>query len=360
MGKSSPATPDYKGAAEATAAGSKEVTNAQTYANRPTQTNPWGTSTWGTSKGVDPSTGKAVTEWTQNQTLNETSQNALDSQLAVQQGRSDLGAGMIGSATNELQNPMDWDQYGEMRDGPQAEGTDQSQLYDGVGSVNAGTYDKGHDEYRNEAENALYDRSSTRLDTRFGQGQNDIEVKLAGQGLAPGDEAYDREMKNFNDSRNDAYSSAQNDAITFGGEEASRNFGMDLASGGQQYSEELGAGNFANAARAQSLSEQTGIKDRDFNNATMEANNANALRTGRINEEQQERQSSLNEMNAVLSGQQVNPANMAAVNMAGRAQGTNYTGAMQDTYAADLNRSNASNMGMQGLMGGISGLGGLF
>jgi hypothetical protein len=126
------------------------------------------------------------------------------------------------------------------------------------------------------------------------------------------------------------------------------------------YAEELGAGNFANQARAQSLQEQTGIKDRAYINAQDEANNANALRTSAINEEQTRRQQSLNEMNAVLSGQQVNPATMAPVQMASRSAGTDYTGAMQDTYNADLNRTNASNMGMQGLMSGATSVAGMF
>lgn len=357
MGKSAPETPDYKGAAEATAESSKEVTATQTYANRPDQYNPWGSTTWDTNKTVDPSTGKAVNEWTQTQKLTPEAQAALDSQMAVTQGRSEMGEGMIGRTGDALADPMDWNQFGPQRDGAVAEDIDTSGLPNLVGSINNGAYDKGHDMYRNEAEDALYDRSSSRLDTRFGQSDEAMEVKLAGQGLAPGDQAYDAAMKNYSDSKNDAYSSAQNDAITFGGAEASRNFGMDLSAGGQRYAEELGAGNFANSARDQSLREQMGIKDRAYSNAQDEANNANALRTSKINEEQTRRQQSLNEMNAVLSGQQVNPAQMAGVNMASRSAGTNYTGAMQDTYAADLNRSNASNMGIQGAMSGISSLG---
>lgn len=360
MGKSSPETPDYKGAAEATAAGSAAVTSAQTYANRPTQTNPWGTTTWDATAALDPATGEPVNKWTQNQTLNPESQAALDSQMAVTTGRSQMGEGMIGRTSNELGQPMDWDQFGQQQRGATAEGIDMNDLPEGVGSVGTSQYNMGHDQYRQQAEDANYARSSNRLDTRFGQSDEAMEVKLAGQGLAPGDQAYDAAMKNYSDSKNDAYSSAQNDAITMGGAEASRNFGMDLSAGGQRYAEELGAGQFQNQARAQSLQEQTGIKDRAYSNAQDQANNANALRTSAINEEQTRRQQSLNEMNAVLSGQQVNPAQMAPVSLASKAQGTDYSGAMRDAYAADLNTSNASNMGVQSLMGGIGGVAGMF
>jgi hypothetical protein len=307
---------------------------------------------------IDPATGNSVNKWTQNQTLNPESQAALDSQMAVTTGRSQMGEGMIGRTSNELGQPMDWDQFGQLERGATAEAIDMSDLPEGVGSVGTSQYDMGHDQYRQQAEDANYARSSARLDTRFGQSDEAMAVKLASQGLAPGDQAYDAAMKNYNDQKNDAYSSARNDAIRFGGEEASRNFGMDMQAGGQRYAERLGAGTFANQARQQSLNEQMGIKDRAYSNAQDEANNANALRTSAINEEQTRRQQSLNEMNAVLSGQQVAPATMAPVQMASRAAGTDYTGAMQDSYAADLNAANASNMGVQGMMNlGTSAMG---
>mgnify|MGYP003636783075 CR=1 FL=1 len=106
--KSTPAAPDYTGAAEATAESSRELATANTTANRPTQITPWGTSSWASSAGRDPSTGLPVTNWTQNLELSGQQQEALDSQMAVQAGRSDLAEGLIGRAGAELQNPMDW------------------------------------------------------------------------------------------------------------------------------------------------------------------------------------------------------------------------------------------------------------
>lgn len=360
MGKSSPETPDYAGAARETAEGSERVTNQQTWANRPDQTNPWGSTTWDAKQERDPATGEMVNKWTQNQTLNPESQAALDSQMAVTTARSQMGEGMIGRTAEELRQPMDWDQFGDQQRAATSEGIDMNNLPEGVSSVEAKKYDMGHDEYRQQAEDANYARSANRLDTRFGQSDEAMEVKLASQGLAPGDQAYDAAMKNYNDQKNDAYSSAQNDAILFGGQEASRNFGMDLQSGSQEYAEALGAGSFANNARDQSLNEQIRIKDRAYSNAQDEANNANALRTNAINEEQARRQSSLNEMNAVLLGQQINPAQMESVNMASRAAGVDYSGAMRDSYAADLNSANAYNMGIQGMMSGGIDIAGMF
>lgn len=106
--KSTPNAPDYIGAAEATAESSRELATANTTANRPTQNTPWGTSSWESAAGIDPSTGLPVTNWTQNLVLSGQQQEALDSQMAVQAGRSDLAEGLIGRAGAELQNPMDW------------------------------------------------------------------------------------------------------------------------------------------------------------------------------------------------------------------------------------------------------------
>ena len=81
MGKKSADAPDYKGAAEAQGQASQELVQQQTQANRPNQYTPWGSSTW--TQGQDGS-------WSQNLSLSPQQQQALDSQMGVQQGRSDL------------------------------------------------------------------------------------------------------------------------------------------------------------------------------------------------------------------------------------------------------------------------------
>tara|TARA_R110000764_G_scaffold127969_1_gene215727 strand:- start:331 stop:1512 length:1182 start_codon:yes stop_codon:yes gene_type:complete len=393
MGKSAPPTPDYRGAAQETAEASKEVTNMQTYANRPDQVNPWGSTTWTNEQVRDPATGQMMTKWNQNQELAPDSKAALDSQLALTRGKSDLAGGMMGRVADEFGSQMDWDQFGDLNRGVQAEAIDMGDLPAGASALDySGASAVGDSQaQRDRAEQAIFDRSSSRLNDRFGGQQQAMEIKLANQGLRPGDQAYDAEMKNLGQERNDAYSSAMNDAITGGGAEASRTFGMDqsrrgmmtgeqdrmagfandatrnqfgmdVAAGGQTFDESRQAGNFGNQARQQALGEQMAVKDRAFDQGMQEVNYANALRDRGIAEEQAGRTQSLNEMNAVLTGQQVQAPQMENFRDAGRAQGADYSGAMRDTYAADLNRTNASNMGMQGMMSGGVGLatGGFF
>lgn len=399
MKSEAPAPPNYAAAAEATAAGSERVTNQQNYANRPDQTNPWGSLTWDTQQIRDPATGQMVTKWSQNQTLDPNLQGALDSQIDVQRGRSDLAKGMMGGASNELGTPMDYSQYGDMLPGVAYQGIDMSGLPQGTSSITPGNYTApelqksidysgatnvgGAEDQRNRAEDALYSRQLSRLDPQYAQSDQAIEVKLRNQGLKPGDEAWDNAMQNYNMSKNDAYSNAMLDSIIKGGDEASRTFnmdmskrnmetgeidrmagfgnnalsqqsGLDLATGGQTYSENLGAGNFNNMARQQALAEQIGIKDRDYQMANQDVNNTNALRTATINEDLARRGTSLNEINALLTGQQVQLPNMAPVTMASKASAPDYLTAANMQNNANYGQYSANQAANQGFMSGLT------
>lgn len=51
----------------------------------------------------------------------------------------------------------------------------------------------------------LYDMGRERLDPRFEEQQEQLRTRLSNQGIGIGTEAYDREMRNFEEGRNDAY-----------------------------------------------------------------------------------------------------------------------------------------------------------
>lgn len=51
----------------------------------------------------------------------------------------------------------------------------------------------------------LYDLGASRLDPRFERQESDLRTRLAQQGIAPGSEAFNREMEGLSQSRNDAY-----------------------------------------------------------------------------------------------------------------------------------------------------------
>lgn len=138
--KSAPRAPDYRGAAEEQAASSQKVTTQQSYANRPTQTTPWGTSSWTTGTAVDPATGQNVTTWNQDLTLSPTEQAAFDSQSRVRQGLSEGAETLLGDATAGFENKIDYNALPEWGATPQHE-------YDASGVTERGTaptvYDSG-------------------------------------------------------------------------------------------------------------------------------------------------------------------------------------------------------------------------
>jgi hypothetical protein len=111
MSKSTPKAPDYTAAAQATAESSRDVTEQQTWANRPTINTPFGQQSWDVTPTWDPSTEQYLNSWTQNTNLTPEAQQALDSQLALTQGRSNLAEGLLGRVQEEYGAPMDWSQF---------------------------------------------------------------------------------------------------------------------------------------------------------------------------------------------------------------------------------------------------------
>jgi len=90
MGKETetPDAPDYSGVANQQAAQAKAAWDAQLQANRPTQTNQFGSSSW----TQDPTTG----QWTQSTQLNQPQQDIFNQQQANQQQLANMGGGMLG------------------------------------------------------------------------------------------------------------------------------------------------------------------------------------------------------------------------------------------------------------------------
>lgn len=286
MSKSTPAPPDYRAAAEETAAGNAANLEAQTLANRPDQYTPFGTSEWERE-------GNGT--WNQYTTLNEDSQRALDAQLGLSADKSELASSMYGRMEDEYGNPIDY-----------------SGLPEWAGPL------MGGDEARQNAEDAIYGRSASRLDPQWEQRSDQMEAKLAAQGLRPGDKAYDQAMENMGRERTDAYQQAQYGSIMGGGQEGQRQQGMDQTSA-----------NFQNTSRQAQLAEMM-----------------------------QKRGMSLNEINAIISGQQVGMPDMPGFNKAGYTAGADYSGAAGQTYQADMDAFNADQAMMNSLMQGAGMAGG--
>jgi hypothetical protein len=265
--------------------------------------------TWETGSQIDPATGQAVTAWTQNLGLNGPQQQSLDSQQQLQQQRSGLAGGLYDRLAQDYQNPVDWSQYQDFGQTPTPGQFDSSQRY------------------QQDAEDAIYGQFERRMEPKFAQQSAATDTALRNQGLRPGTEAYDYAKSQMEQSQNDARQGAQYQATIGSGQEAQRMLGMDQAAQGQTY--------------------QQGM---------MSSNYQNQLRQQQIAEEAQRRGMTLNEMNAILTGQQVQTPQMPSFTNSGRADTTNYSGAAQSQGQADLDAFNAEQQALQGMMSGVTGL----
>ena len=238
--------PDYRGAAEAEGAASKELANQQTWANRPTINTPWGSESWTAGTAIDPATGQPVTSWTSNISLSPEEQAALDAQQRIQQGRSQAAETLLGQATDAFSTPFNWDSLPSV-----------------PGSLE-------------DAQRSAYEKMSATLEPGRARQRGALDTKLANMGLAMGTEAHRR---------------AQGDL----GDQFNTQDQMLLSQAMQEGRADLGT-------------QQT-------------------LRNSAIAEEAQRRGMTLNELNALLTGQQVNMPQFPGFSQAGAGQAPDYTGA---------------------------------
>jgi len=365
-GKAPPA-PDYTGAALAQAQASKENLNIQNYANRPTVNTPWGQESWTTQAVTDPATGQQVTQWTQNTTLNPELQAALDSQIALQQQRSNLAEGFMGRVGESYAKPFDWQNLPSMAQAGPAQlssniadyspglatsvgqqgvtrGFDfqgpQMGVNDFVGNIQGGVNATALQEAVNPLIGSLqYGVQQTPVDTNFSSMTGDLtrgvqspqvnaqfnptvdalrrstgtenvqrglnmgdnpalpafdasyrdsiatdlvgrmmpvhqmqqqalETQLANQGFQKGTEAYKRAF----DDLAGRQASERYNALDMAGNEAQRLYSMQMGQRQQAFNEDVGAGNFANAASQQAFNQ--GLAANQFaNQATGQAFN---------------------------------------------------------------------------------------
>lgn len=164
---SPPPAPDFRGAAQETAAGSLEAARAATQSNRIDQYTPYGNQVF-TQLGPD--------KYRSDLSLTPLAQRTLDSQLNVSQNLGNLTEQQLGRVNQQYSQPID------------------------LSSV-----DKIADE--------SYAQQTARLDPQWAQNTESQENQLANQGLVPGGEAYDNAMRTFNQGKNDAYGQARLQSI---------------------------------------------------------------------------------------------------------------------------------------------------
>lgn len=415
--KSAPAPPppDYTKAAELTAASNQEAQTRADYANRGNITDAWGTQTSTARLVTDPATGKQYTTYDTSYTLNPQQQAALDAQMRIDASKSQMAESMLGRAGAAVANPMDYSGFQSWGAAPTVGNLDPNAYMTGgagegimrgfsadpykttgagQGMMNTldmaslGGMPQADAQERQRIENMLF----SRMQPQHQQAQAQLETQLLNQGYQRGSPQYQQALQDLQ--RNQA--DERFNAMQTGGQEMERLFGMGMQARGQSWQELLGSGQFQNQAQAQAQAQRLaenaqnygqGLSSAQFGNQAQEqayqqalaqnqqnfgiqqagqaqtynqqmqnAAYQNQLRGAQIAEEMQKRQMPLNELNAFLSGSQVEQPNMQAYTPSQSAGGVDYSGAALNTYNAQKDAAAAAAAKKQGLMSGLGGL----
>ena len=179
FGKSSPAAPDYKGAADATAAGNLEAARAAAAANRVNQVTPYGTLNYTHDTSQGPDSG-----WTATQSLAPEQQQ----QLAE---TNKLTTGLLGTA-----------------------GTGLGYVNDALST--GGKLDESKLSQMPIAGQSVQDAIMSRLQPQIARNEDTLRTRLQNSGVFEGSEQWKNAMRDQSLSENDLYTNAALQGINTG------------------------------------------------------------------------------------------------------------------------------------------------
>ena len=302
----------------------EQVVRDQLYANRPTQYTPWGYTNW-TTEQIPDGHGGFTDKWSQTQGLTPELQDILNKQISIQGGRTDLAGMMTNRMGNEFGQAMDWQGLSPMGAVP----TSQFTLPEGnIGNPNA---------FRQRGSDAAYNSAMNRVTPQFQEQRRAMEAKMRNQGLGPEDAAWKAQMEGIGNSENDARNQAVWGSEAAGRQESQLNFGQQMGQNQNNFNQSLQA------------------NQQNFGQAMQGSQYANQIRQQQLTEAMQKRGFSLNEMNALLSGQQVNSPQMPNFAQGAAAQPAPIYNAAIDSASA-ANAANPLNalIGAAGSVGGAA------
>lgn len=400
MGKpKAPPPPDYAALAQQQGQESRSTAEYNSRLNRVNQIDPQGASlSWTTTPGPD---GQPI--WTQTTSYSPEQQKLYDSSMRIQQNLAGVGEDSLGRVGQAMSTPFDQAGLPALTGGMGAgqlttQGPDASRYAQGnlnlgqfANSPNVNTQldtagvralpGQANDQSRQRVEQALMSRLTPKFDTQESQLRN----RLLNSGIEVGSDAYNQEMKNLGEQRNDAMMQA----VLAGGQEESRQIGLNQGLQGQEFQQALAGGQFGQQGQSinaqnrqqalQSVLQAYGLNtqnlgqqysqdmaSRQFGNQaqTQGLNNqiaagafGNQARSQAIQEQAYLRQLPLNELNALRSGAQVANPQFSSYYTGGAAQAAPImdAGIAQSNYNLQANQQAQS--GQNALMGGLAQLG---
>jgi hypothetical protein len=393
--KSTPAAPDYMGMAEKTAQSANDQLLQQTWANRANQTDAFGNQvSWNATpakdangKAILDSQGNPVQSWNQTTTLSPSQKAQYDAQQRIATDKSNVAEALIPRMQSEFGKAMDWSSLTPWATAPMQAGNLQAITGANGQGINAGgtqnQYDYSHLQgvddsaaARQQATDAMYKQASSRLDPQWASQQAQLEEQLANKGITAGSAAYQQQMDQFNRSKSDAYNQAQLSAYAGGTQAAQQSQAMDLGlrqqqaqeaqnqgnlwnqMQGQRFQQALGSGQYGLQQQQQAFAQRQAAGSQNFQQQLQANQFQNQQRGQQLSEMMQQRGFSLNEINAILNGQQVAMPQFQGYNQAGKGQGVDYTGAAKDSYSASMDAYNAQAAQSQAAMSAVGGLAG--
>ncbi len=327
-----PAPPDPYAVSAAQTQSNKDTASYEAALNRVNQNTPLGSSTWdGTGPGA-----------TQTVTLNPLAQQDLTNQLHQDVALSGLGDNLTAKAGDSLQGQIDTSKLPQLSGGPGLYGDVKQNLnYSGAPPVSSDFAAQ-----TKQAQDAVYNQATSRLDPQWNNAQSDLDSKLANQGIVQGSEAYQRAQDEFGRNKNDAYNQANYSAVGAGNQLENQLYGQSLAGRQQAVGEANTQGQFANDAQAQQYAQ-----------ALQNASFGNQARTQGLTEQTQLQTLPLNELNALRSQSQVQMPTFQSTPQSQVAP-TNVSGNVWNAYNAQVANSNNTMNGLFGLVGaGASAIG---
>lgn len=277
MGKSSPSPPppiNYKALANDQTQSNIATANQQAVLNRPDQTGPTGSIDW---------THNPNGTWSQTTSLSPT-----------QQGLYNQANGISGDALRNLSvlstpgmgTKLPTLSQNTVNPGVPVTsvGGTQNNVQGSLGLNGVQAIPKADQSAYNGAVNSVYGQATSRLDPQFNQQQKQLQTQLANQGIPQNSDAWNQAMDDFNRNKNDAYTSAFNNAVTQGSQVENNQFNMGLQANQAGVGNALASGNFSNAAQEQEY--QQALQSGQFANSAAGQQLAQALANTGFNNQQ--------------------------------------------------------------------------
>lgn len=368
-----PPVPDYVNLAKEQAKLDQEAVDRQTLANRSDQYTPEGSLKW----TQDPATGR----WTQTITESEDIQKARADAGEIRTGLTETAKGLLGGAQEAVKDPFSYEGMSEVEsynplatpgtEGlPEMRGIDESKLGAYKDLDYSGAEELGDTGFG--AVEGIREAMMSRLSPQLQQARERERNRLKAQGFTEGSQGLMRAQTQADQRENDA----EQQALLGAAGEYGNIFERKLQARKQGVSEADKQAAFAAGLREQQLSEQDLLSTRQnqlrgqglderFRLTDAENRRMADVRTAsgqdrdrQIKEALALRQMPLNELNAFMSGNQIDSPEFSDYKGAGLAEGADIYGANKDKYKAEIDVINAIRARNAGKIGGILGLAG--